>query len=541
MLSTLPTRLCRAGALVLLLGVLLPACGDDTNPTGPGGGGAPLAPETVNDFVGGLPDWEVPLAIEEDPVTLEAEEDFDGNAYVRCETVEYVRKQNFDNLIAVGANSTALKPGMLVQGRGVRDGALSVIGLKRSPLSLSIDLALEDPSREVLDPNSASIQDAVASLQRDADTRLGNLDVVPANISFQAKEAYSFEQAMLDAGISLKYSAILASGSVGASIRQSSSTQSSTVVVKLFQPMYSISFADDALAEPADFFHESVTEENFATQVQLGTMGPSNQPCYVQSVTYGRMLVYTATSSAAESASELRLALEASYGAFSGSANSTERQRELVSNSTIEVQVFGGTQEDATTTLRNIIKSGDYSGFLRPVPSTTAVPLSYRINDLKNRQAAVIGDATKYTIQTCQAFNDLRFTISLDKIEIVQGGAEEMTFDIEAGVTADDDWYWLLHNSGSRFERAELDQIGETTIFEFNVNANSQLDFYVADFGNSSTGREGWSGNKIFDFPFEFASNPHTFTMFYTTTDAQYRNTTLEIYFTVQRELINLP
>ena len=541
MLSTLPTRLCRAGALALLLGVLLPACGDDTNPTGPGGGGAPLAPETVNDFVGGLPDWEVPLAIEEDPVTLEAEEDFDGNAYVRCETVEYDRKQNFDNLIAVGANSTALKPGMLVQGRGVRDGALSVIGLKRSPLSLSIDLALEDPSREVLDPNSASIQDAVASLQRDADTRLGNLDVVPANISFQAKEAYSFEQAMLDAGISLKYSAILASGSVGASIRQSSSTQSSTVVVKLFQPMYSISFADDALAEPADFFHESVTEENFATQVQLGTMGPSNQPCYVQSVTYGRMLVYTATSSAAESASELRLALEASFGAFSGSANSTERQRELVSNSTIEVQVFGGTQEDATTTLRNIIKSGDYSGFLRPVPSTTAVPLSYRINDLKNRQAAVIGDATKYTIQTCQTFNDLRFTISLDKIEIVQGGAAELTFDIEAGVTADDDWYWLLHNSGSRFERDELDQIGETTIFEFNVNANSQLDFYVADFGNSATGREGWSGNKIFDFPFEFASNPHTFTMFYTTTDAQYRNTTMEIYFTVQRELINLP
>ncbi len=540
MLSTLSTRLLRTGALVLLLGVCLPACGD-TNPTGPGGDGEPLAPETVNGFVGGLPDWEVPLAIEEDPVTLEAEEDFDGNAYVRCETVEYDRKQNFDNLIAVGANSTALKPGMLVQGRGVRDGALSVIGLRRSALSLSIDLALEDPSREVLDPNSASIQDAVASLQREADTRLGNLDVVPANISFQAKEAYSFEQAMLDAGISLKYSAILASGSVGASIRQSSSTQSSTVVVKLFQPMYSISFADDALAEPADFFHESVTEENFAAQVQLGTMGPSNQPCYVQSVTYGRMLVYTATSTAAESASELRLALEASYGAFSGTANSTERQRELVSNSTIEVQVFGGTQDDATSTLRNIIKSGDYSGFLRPVPSTTAVPLSYRINDLKNRQAAVIGDATKYTIQTCQTFNDLRFTISLDKIEIIQGGEDEMTFDIEAGVTADDDWYWLLHNSGSRFERTELDQIGETTIFEFNVDASSQLDFYVADFGNNATGREGWSGNKIFDFPFEFASNPHTFTMFYTTTDAQYRNTTMEIYFTVQRELINLP
>lgn len=526
--------------LVVLL--LLAACGGSDDPTSPVGSGEPLAPETVNNFVADLPAWEVPDATEEEPVVLEAEEDFDGNSYVRCETTEYDRKQNFDNLIAVGANSTALKPGMLVQGRGVRDGALSVIGLKRTPIAVSIDLALEDPSRNIEFPTSDTIQDAVASLQRDADTRLGNLDVVPAQISFQAKEAYSFEQAMLDAGISVKYSAVIASGSVGASLRQSSQNKSKTVVVKLFQPMYTISFADDALAAPADFFHESVTEEDFAAQVRLGTMGPDNQPCYVQSVSYGRMLVYTATSSTAQSSSELKLALEASYGAYSGSANMTQRQRELVSNSSIEVQVFGGTQEDATSTIRDIIKSGDYSGFLRPVPSTTAVPLSYRINDMKNRQAAVIGDATKYTTQTCEIFNDLRFTISLDKIEIVQGGDAEMDFDIEAQVTADDDYYWLLHIANSEaFTREDLAAGGETAIFEFNVTQNSTLEFFLNDGGNYSTGRSGWSDTKIFDFPFEFESNPHTFTMFWTTTDNQYRNTTLEAYFTVERELINLP
>jgi hypothetical protein len=523
---------------LLALLVLVGCGGSDDGPTGPSD---PLEAGSVNEFVNDLPDWEVPDATEAPPTTLEEEEDFDGNSYVRCETVEYDRKSNFDNLIAVGANTTALKPGMLVQGRGVRDGALSTIGLARSPISISIDLALEDPSRDIAAPISTTIQDAVASLQREADTRLGNLDVIPAQISFQAKEAYSFEQAMLDAGISLKYSAVLASGSVGTSLRQSSQQQSRTVIVKLFQPMYTISFADDALAAPADFFADTVTQADFEEQVRLGTMGAGNQPCYVQSVSYGRMLVYTATSSEAQSANELKLALEASYGAYSGSANLTQRQKELVSNSSIEVQVFGGTQSDATSTIRDIIKNGDYSGFLRPVPATTAVPLSYRINDMKNRQAAVIGDATKYTIQTCETFNDLRFTISLDRIEIINGGDEEMTFDIEAGVSADSDWYWLLHNPGRRFERAELETIGETAIFEFNVNEESTLDFFVADFGNSTTGRDGWSGNKIFDFPFEFDTNPHTFTMFYTTTDDQFRNTSMEIYFTVERELINLP
>jgi hypothetical protein len=29
--------------------------------------------------------------------------------------------------------------------------------------------------------------------------------------------------------------------------------------------------------------------------------------------------------------------------------------------------------------------------------------------------------------------------------------------------------------------------------------------------------------------------------MFYTTTDEQFRNTSLEVYFTVERQLINLP
>jgi len=528
--------------LFVAMAAVLGGCGSDDAPTGPSGSDQPVAPDTVNDFVTALPDWEVPSEVEEEPVVQEEEEDFDGNAYVRCETVEYDRKKNFDNLIAVGANATALKPGMLVQGRGVRDGALSTIGLQRSPLSISIDLALDDPSRDVALPNSASIQDAIASLQRAADTRLGNLDVVPAQISFQAKEAYSYEQAMLDAGISLKYDAVFASGSVGASMRNQSSEESKMVIVKLFQPMYTISFADDAIAEPAAFFADTVTEADFERQTRLGTMGPSNQPCYVQSVTYGRMLVYTATSTEATSARELRTSLEASYGAFSGSANMTQRQRELVSNSTIEVQVFGGTQEDATSTIAEIIRSGDYSGFLRPVPATTAVPLSYRINDIKNRQAAVIGDATTYTTQTCQTFNDLRFTVSLDRIEIVNGGDAEQRFDIETGVSADSDWYWLWHITNSEpFTRDDLADGGETAIFEFNVTPESQLEFYLADFGNAATGRAGWSDTKTFDFPFQFESNPHTFSMFWTTTDDSYRNTTLEAFFTIERELINLP
>ncbi len=530
-----------AGAIVLLVGCnsnpATPTAQPEVQPS-------PMAQEAVdadvvNTFVQTLPDWQAPDNTEAAPELIEANEEFSNNSYQRCETVEYDRKRNFDNLIAVGANATALKPGMLVQGRGVRDGTLSVIGLERAPIAISINLALENPTRRIETPTSATIQDAVAALQREADTRLGNLDVIPAQISFQVKEAYSFEQAMLDAGISLKYSGVLANGNVGASLRRTSNRESHTVIVKLFQPMYTISLADDAIAEPRDFFGADVTQADFERQIGLGTMGPDNEPTYVQSVTYGRMLVYSVTSTEAASAEALRVAVQASYGAFSGSAQFNQDQANLVRNSTIEAQVFGGTQETSTEALKLALQQGDYGAFLQPTPATAAIPLSYRINDHKNRTAAVIGDATKYSIQSCKAYSNMRFTVTLDRIEIAQGGENEQDFDIEAEVNTGETYYWLLHNEGERFTREELAAIGQTAIFALAVTPGSYLEFYVADFGNSATGRQGWSRTRRLEFPFQFERNPYTFSIFETTSDTSYHNTTVEIFFTVQRELID--
>ncbi len=535
-------RLAILFAIVLLVGCngrtpTTPTAQPDVQPTDAAQGS--IAADVVNAFVQTLPDWQAPDDTELSPELIEANEEFNNNSYQRCETVEYDRKRNFDNLIAVGANATALKPGMLVQGRGVRNGTLSVIGLERSPIAVSINLALENPTRTIAKPTSATIQEAVASLQREADTRLGNLDVIPAQISFQVKEAYSFEQAMLEAGISLKYSGLLANGSVGAALRRTSNRESHTVIVKLFQPMYTISFADDEIAEPRDFFAADLTQADFERQIGLDTMGPNNEPTYVQSVTYGRMLVYSVTSTEAASAEALRVAVQASYGAFSGSAQFNQDQANLVRNSTIEAQVFGGTQETSTEALKLALQQGDYGAFLQPTPATAVIPLSYRINDLKNRTAAVIGDATKYSIQSCKAYNDMRFTVTLDRIEIAQGGEDEQDFDIEAEVNTGENYYWLLHNEGKRFTREDLAAIGETAIFELAVTPGSFLEFYVADFGNSSTGRQGWSRTKRLDFPFQFESTPYTFSIFDTTSDSGYHNTTVEIFFTVKRELID--
>jgi hypothetical protein len=522
--------------LILLVLAVLAGCGKD-EPTAINTN--PVDPARVNQFVNTLPDWIPPSDAEEPPLDLGDEETLEDSQYYRCEVVEYDLKRNFEDIVAVGANATALKPGMMVQGNGVKNGSLSTIGLARSPLSLSINLALENPSRSVPTPSSSTIQNAIASLQRDADDRLGNLDVVPAQINFRAESAYSVQQAMLSAGLTVRYNAVLASGSVAGSMSQSSSIKRRTVLVKLMQPMYTISFADDEKAEPADFFAPDLMQGDFDRQQELGTMGPGNLPCYVQSVTYGRMVVYSMTTTEATSDAEYKLAVQASYGAWSGSGNVSTRQKELVQNSTIEVQVFGGTQGAGLDAIKTALKNGDYSAFLQPAPATTAVPLSYRINDLKNRQPAVIGDATKFQVQQCEAVNDLKFTVSLDRIVVVDGCEPEIDFDIECwvNVTSPNQFYWLLHNTGSRFPKESLPDQHDQAIFTVTATANTKIEFYTGVYGNSTTGLQGWDKSTSFNFPFDFDENPYHFSHLETKADANYNNCTIEVFYTIKREL----
>ncbi|HEX5132529.1 MAG TPA: thiol-activated cytolysin family protein, partial [Candidatus Krumholzibacteria bacterium] len=501
----------------------------------------PVNPAQVNQFVNSLPDWVPPSDVEDPPVDLGDAENFEDSQYYRCSAVEYDLKRNFEDIIAVGANATALKPGMMVQGNGVKGGSLSTIGLKRSPLSLSINLALDDPSRDVTNPNSSTIQDAIASLQRAADDRLGNLDVVPAQINFKVESAYSLEQAMLSAGLSIKYNALLASGSVGGSLKQSSSVKRRTVLVKLMQPMYTISFADDEKAEPADFFSPDLLEADFDRQRELGTMGPGNLPCYVQSVTYGRMVVYSMSTTEATTDEQYKLAVQASYGAWSGSGTINSTQRALVQNSTVEVQVFGGTQGAGLDAIKQALKNGDFSAFLQAAPATTAVPLSYRINDLKNRQPAIVGDATKFTVNQCEPVNDLKFTVSLDSVTVVAGCVAETGFDIECFVSTYNPTHSnvLIHVTPPTysFPKDTLPSLHGETIFTVTASQATRLEVYSGVGSTSGTGLQGWSKTTTFYFPFDFDENPYHFTQLDTTSDTLFRNCTVELHFTIKREL----
>lgn len=405
------------GMTSALVAMLVAACGDET--TAVKGAGRQEFGATVMEFG----EWNGALAdtMPAPPVPLPNTvlTAANGDAWV-CQNSEREFKKNFDGFLAPGMTSGVLWPGAMIQGATLIAGSPAPITLPRSPISISIDLGVEGPSRRVLHPTSASVQEAVASLQRAADSRLGPIDVVPARVDFQMTEANATFQFMMQLGVYAKGSVPAAMlglevpGTVSLGVEQQAgaevSFQRHTIAVKLVQPMYTISFADEEMREPIDFLEPSVTATQVQEAIDRGVLGTDNLPTYVKSVTYGRMVTYTMTNTFAAEATEMQSATQAAFdlfrvGSASGGQKLTARQEAILSQSEIRVIAFGGSQDSALAAIR----TGELDKFFTAVPATQAVPIGYRVNYLKNGHVATLGLGTKYTQSQCTAVPGTRY------------------------------------------------------------------------------------------------------------------------------------
>jgi len=391
------------------IALLVPGCTGDPvalSSAGPEAFGAAVL--GFGDWNGALPDTSpVPPSPLPDSV-LSAP---DGDAWV-CQRTEEDLKRNLDELLAPGMVAGVLWPGALIQGATLIAGDPASLPLPRSPISISIDLAVEHPSQVVGEPTSASVQEAVATLQREADSRLGAIDVVPARVDFEMTEADATFQFLIQLGMYAKGS-VPASvlgldipGTVSVGVQGNSGAQVSfqrhTVAVRLIQPMYTVSFADEGFASPDDYLDPTVTPAQVQGAMDRGMLGANNLPTYVKSVTYGRMVMFTITNTFRAEATELQSSVQAAldlfkFGSVSGGSSLTTRQQAILDSSEIHVVAFGGSQDSALAAIR----SGQLDKFFTAVPATQAVPLEYRVNYLKDGHVAALGIGTDYTHGTC--------------------------------------------------------------------------------------------------------------------------------------------
>jgi hypothetical protein len=127
-------------------------------------------------------------------------------------------------------------------------------------------------------------------------------------------------------------------------------------------------------------------------------IGPDNLPVFIHTITYGRMMTFSMTSTA--TATEINAAISAAYKDIGRSVqvDLDAKHLAILENSRVAVTSFGG---NAQATL-DVIRTGDWSQyFTKEAPLSSAAPISYLFQNLDGKPAGVT-EATNYKIRDCK-------------------------------------------------------------------------------------------------------------------------------------------
>ncbi len=419
------SRSVRWTALLLGIGATAASCGvvpptDDGADGGASGGtptteaaGASTNPE-LDGFVRDVTDWEaispsgVELGrraleepVEGDPVELEVEiTDEDGGTSIErrafvCTTQTHSLSTNPREVVLADGTAGMIWPGALVDGAAHVQGSIRPIAIasgNRAPLGVSVAgggvLGIRGGVSTVVDqPTGSTVREGVNQLV--ANALESDVATGAGYSSFQSVESHSAEQTMLDIGLSGRYLRHEASAQLHYGHQASERTHTAYFIQRLY------TVAVDAPQRPSDFFTESMTPEEMSS---LG-IGPDSPPLYVGSVSYGRILMYSITSTA--SAQQISGAIEYSYDSFAGGASAevAASHERTLAESRIEVMAVGG----PNTGVSRLIQSGDLASYFEADLALNQVePIAFTLHRLSDNQVAEVVDTTEYEQRTCE-------------------------------------------------------------------------------------------------------------------------------------------
>jgi len=395
---------------VVLIAALLAACGSDKS-TGPNQG----PPSNVGAYLAGLPSWAQfsPAQPDQDPAPTGAAASlsYDTVASVTtvidsmgdtatashvpyvCASTPYSVQKTPQQIVMYDPDAATMYPGGFIQGQYYRDGLGSMRQLRidqRAPIEVSIPaIQTADNFRTVDTVDQAHVASAIGSI-------IGNAvanDLQASSSIFWTMDTYSSQnQFALSFDASGRYLGFQAR--VGGSIQQNASEN--TVVAHFYQKMFTV--VVQAPSTPAGWFRSDFTAADLEAQEQAGNIGSGNIPVYIGDVVYGRMMMFSVTSTA--SVSDIEGTINASYNAIAGggSGSLSAKQKRILRDSKIEVASVGG--PDSATIA--IIRSGDWSQYFTvSAPLSTAAPLSYDLYNVGDNSLAQVTEATSYNVTTC--------------------------------------------------------------------------------------------------------------------------------------------
>lgn len=356
----------------------------------------PPPPTTVNELVkqaGTLP-AQPQSRLEENLGTQNEVLVENGISYSSTSTKKRI-SNNFDRIVAFNsAFADVLYPGSVVQGKELQQGKLSAINVATQKITLTME---NSSSIEVANPSNATVTTARADLVKEAAPQ-------PAQMIYLLKEMYSTEQAFTEIGINANW--VVAS--IGGNFQTERSTKKNSILLFFKQIYYTISSTKPE-------FVSSATVEQLSPYIQQG-----NPPCYISSVSYGRIIMAKMTADTSYSA--MRSVIEGSYSIVNGKVRFDKTK--FKSNWTFEAAVIGGSAQGAANALNkgsidalNTLIANDAV----PTEGKPGFPIEYTVRYMLDGTLVPLGGSVSYTIPQWQLDKNKyqTFDLYLEKFSII--------------------------------------------------------------------------------------------------------------------------
>lgn len=283
--------------------------------------------------------------------------------------------------------------GSLLQTEGLTTGvgSLKVVNVaqeKRSPLRLTTTLPTSQGSQEIA-PSQSDYNRALAIIRQAA----ASVPFGSTATRFETAEETSFEASALKAGLNVSYLLASANGSFG--LKHQTGGHKLTAV--FVQNAFTVN-ADLGGLPPAQALLGKLTvpelQRMAGTILEPGEFSYGNPPAYVDSITYGRLLMVTMESN--YNASEMEAALRASYATASGSFST--QQQQVLNGSKFSAYASGGNEQYVI----DLIRTGRLEDYFKgPASATALVPISFTTRNLGDGSYAVNYRTGEYAVTQC--------------------------------------------------------------------------------------------------------------------------------------------
>jgi thiol-activated cytolysin len=381
----------------------------NTNTTGNITPNATINKKAVNDYVNSLTyDPRILMAVEGDGGTVLQEKAKSSssnrsqgdNAVILCTTTNYSLSNNFDEVVIMQPTNGIVYPGALIYADKflVRGQPRPLTSLPVAPVRLTVDLPGigENGNLVVKNPSNGSVQTELQkALQYWNDNSAYKEGYVnAARSSSNAAVSFNSEQIGLSLGVNVKW----ASGEAAAQFSYNSTSSKSVALMMFKQVFYTVTA--EPPANPADAFG------NITAAQATTTFGNDNPPAYVQSVSYGRIIMFRMETSEKVDEVKLKASLKYAAGAITAEGNLEADYKRILSNSSITYALLGGNAEVVSSIasaqnfkdLEPLIK-GKNAVYSKTNPG---VPIAYTVRFLKDHQIAKMGFTTDYTKEICE-------------------------------------------------------------------------------------------------------------------------------------------